>query len=474
MATLGRVLLVVCLASPIAGQAYSAMGPRVIRTIGGALLFSGFVEWPMDVFAQGSPPQQQAETAIHEHVEVAAPTLTPTRDSSGTAWLPVATPMYGLHGPWRGWDLRVAGVAYAHLLYEPVDRHRTGGAGTRQIGSVNWGMVMMRRALGEGRFGVRAMLSAEPLTVPGCGSLSLLATGEICRGDTIHDRQPPHDLLMELAVDYERRLLGSWRWQVYAGLAGEPALGPPGYPHRPSAMDNPIAPMTHHWTDATHATFGVVTAALHNRRWKAEASLFNGRESDESRVDVDFGALDSVAARLSFLPTERLAFQVSAARLHEGTTALFGQPRNAVTRATTSVTYHRPLGTGIWATTAAYGINETREFIAGAPFDITTAGAFLESSITIAERHTMFARLESVGMPAHHLHAHEYGASVFSTGKVQAGYVRHMTSRRGIVPGVGTTAGFSILPRALAPHYSGRVAPSFSVFFTIRAARHEM
>lgn len=50
------------------------------------------------------------------------------------------------------------------------------------------------------------MLSAEPWTVPGCGSLSFLATGEVCDGDTIHDRQQPHDLVMELAVNYERSL----------------------------------------------------------------------------------------------------------------------------------------------------------------------------------------------------------------------------------------------------------------------------
>ena len=48
------------------------------------------------------------------------------------------------------------------------------------------------------------MFSAEPYTVPGCGSLNLLATGEVCEGDTIHDRQQPHDLFMELAVDYDR------------------------------------------------------------------------------------------------------------------------------------------------------------------------------------------------------------------------------------------------------------------------------
>jgi hypothetical protein len=382
--------------------------------------------------------------------------------------------MYGVHRPWRGWDLRLSGVAFAQLLIEPADRHRTGGAGSHQFGSVNWGMAAVRRAVGEGRLGLRGMLSAEPLTVPGCGSLSLLAVGEICDGDTIHDRQQQHDLLMELAVDYERPLRGAWRWQVYAALAGEPALGPPAYPHRPASMNNPIGPMTHHWLDATHVTFGVITAAVHNQRWKAEGSVFNGREPDESRVDVDLGALDSVAARVSLAPTDRLAFQVSAARLREATAAFFGHPRTTYTRATASVTYHRPLGRGIWASTGAYGFNAGRESIAGTLFDMTTAGAFVESSLTIAEQHTAFARLERVGMPAHHLHAHEYGAAVFATAKVQAGYVRHFGSRSGLVPGIGGSAGLGIVPQALAPHYSGRLAPTIGVFFTIRAAPHEM
>ena len=177
--------------------------------------------------------------------------------------------MYGVHRPWRGWDLRLNGAVFLQALYEPRDRHRTGGTSTRQGGSNNWGMFMARRNLVGGRFGVRTMFSAEPWTVPGCGSLNFLATGEVCEGDTIHDRQQPHDLFMELAVDYDRSLRGRWRWQVYAALAGEPALGPPGYPHRASAMANPIGPITHHWLDSTHVTFGLVTVGVHNQRWKA-------------------------------------------------------------------------------------------------------------------------------------------------------------------------------------------------------------
>lgn len=56
------------------------------------------------------------------------------------------------------------GSAFAQFLYEPGDRHRTGGFSSRQISCVNWGMVMARHPLGAGRAGVRAMISVEPWT----------------------------------------------------------------------------------------------------------------------------------------------------------------------------------------------------------------------------------------------------------------------------------------------------------------------
>ncbi len=157
---------------------------------------------------------------VHEHVGVTAPLLTPTRETSGTAWMPQITPMYGVHRPWRGWDVRLNGVAFVQVLYEPRDRHRTGGPGRLQVGSINWGMFMARRNAHGGRFGVRTMLSAEPWTVPGCGSLSFLAVGEVCEGDTIHDRQQQHDLFMELAVDYDRPLRGRMALASLRGTRG--------------------------------------------------------------------------------------------------------------------------------------------------------------------------------------------------------------------------------------------------------------
>jgi hypothetical protein len=319
------------------------------------------------------------------------------------------------------------------------------------------------------------MVSVEPWTVRGCGSLNFLATGEVCNGDTIHDRQQPHDLIMELAVDYDRPLHGPWRGQIYAGLAGEPALGPPGYPHRPSALSNPVRPLTHHWLDSTHVTFGLVTAGVYNQQWKAEMSVFNGREPDEGRADLDLGAFDSVAARLSFQVSDRLTVQVSGARLHEARTDFPVRSPVPVTRLTTSAVYHVPLReNGLWATTVAYGAGRAQDIVDGVTVDATTAGALVESSLTLLERHTIFARGEVGGMPAHHLHAHEYSTSIFTVGKVQLGYVRHLPAAKGLVPGLGGAVAISLLSRELAPRYSRRAAPSLAVFFTLQAARHQM
>lgn len=429
----------------------------------------------VSAFAQEAEQQPSAPPNIREHVAVTAPALTPTREASGTAWLPETTPMYGVHRPWRGWDLRLDGTLFAQYLYEPGDRHRTGGPATRQFGGINWGMALARRPIGGGRFGVRTMLSAEPWTIDGCGSLNFLATGEVCDNDTIHDRQQPHDLVMELAADYEHPLRQTWRWQVYAGFAGEPALGPPGYPHRASAMGNPMAPATHHWLDASHITFGLVTLGIHNQRWKAEASAFNGREPDEGRAGVDLGAFDSYAARVSFLPTERLALQVSAGRLYEARTELLEPLPRSTTRATASAIYHRPLGpTGIWATTVVVGLNLSSETVAGGLVDQDASAFMAETSLTVSGRHTLFGRAEVFGMPAHHLHATEFGATVFSMGKLQAGYLRHFRSLKGLVPGVGATAAVSLLPTAFAPRYGGRAAPGLGLFVNLRPARHAM
>lgn len=366
------------------------------------------------------------------------------------------------------------GNAVGQWLAEPTDRHRTGGASRHQVSSVNWGMFMARRRVGAGRLGLRTMLSLEPWTVSDCGVLNLLATGETCEGDGIHDRQHAHDFLMEVAADYHLPLRGTLRWQLYAGLSGEPALGPPAFPHRLSAMPLPMAPVTHHWMDSTHISFGVVTTGVYTERWKTELSLFNAREPDEYRADLDLAPLDSVAARLSY-GAKHVAFQVSVGRLREAEREYSSGPRQDQDRATVSATLHRRIGEGgLWATMVAYGLTSGPVALPDRLVRITTHALLAESVATWADRHTWFGRVEVVGKPAHSLHAHEFDDAVFTVGKLAGGYTFHLRARRSLVPGIGVVASLNMLPQALAPRYAGRVAPGFGVFLSLRPTRHFM
>ena len=45
--------------------------------------------------------------------------------------------------------------------------------------------------------------------------------------------------------------------------------------------------------------------------------MFNGREPDDHRADLDLAPLDSVSGRVWYLPTPQLALQISAAHLEE-------------------------------------------------------------------------------------------------------------------------------------------------------------
>jgi hypothetical protein len=363
--------------------------------------------------------------------------------------------MYAIHREHGGWELMLHGNAFVQYLNDGGDR------GHDQFGSINWVMGMAHRNVGAGRLGLRGMLSLEPATVGGCGYPDLLASGERCNGEPIHDRQHQHDLFMEIAATYDRPLRGTTRWQVYGGPAAEPALGPVAYPHRLSAMPNPLAPIAHHWLDATHITFGVLTGAVYGQRWKAEASVFNGREPDEQRTGVDLAPLDSVSGRLWFLPNASLAMQISVGRLTE---AEPGEDREAgidVTRVTASVTHHRPIGAaGIWATTGAWGRNAESAH--------ATNAFLLESNLTLNDRDAWHGRFEIAGKTAHDLDVS--GDEAYTVAKLQGGYTRYLSEWHGIKPGVGVTASAGFVPGTLEPAYGRRINPGIGLFVTLRPA----
>lgn len=379
------------------------------------------------------------------------------RAGSGTSWLPDATPIYAFHTSRRGWMLMAHENAFLQLLSESSPRSETQG------GSINWLMGMASRPAGAGRVQLRGMVSFEPWTIPGCGYPDLLATGERCDGEAIHDRQHPHDLFMELSAQYDAPLARGLRWQIYGGPAGEPALGPVAFPHRLSATANPLAAMSHHWLDATHITFGVVTGGVYGRRWKAEASVFNGREPDEDRTDFDLDALDSVSGRVSWLPASFLSFQVSAGRLTDAEPGEPGEDAASITRTTASATVHTGVRDGsIWATTVAWGRNAE---------DHHATNAFLlESSLTRADRDTWFGRVEMTGKTGHDL-AIAIDEEAVTVAKLQGGYTRYFAARRGLVPGIGASVSAGIVPESLRPAYGHRVNAGVGVFLTVRPKR---
>jgi hypothetical protein len=434
------------------------------------VLFGALVLGVQPALAQHEHDDQEQPPATGAHVhETATQTALPS-EASGTAWLPNVTPMYGFHRQARKWDLMAHGNAFAQFLAESGEAHRRG----HQFGSINWVMGMAARPVGTGRFGVRVMASLEPWTIRGCGYPDLLATGEICRRDTIHDRQHPHDLFMEVAAQFDRPLKGAVRWQVYGGPAGEPALGPAGFPHRPSAFPNPIAPITHHWLDSTHITFGVMTLGVYGPRWKLESSVFNGREPDPVRTDFDLGPLDAFAGRLSLAPTAHLTVQISAGHLPQAEAGAGRLPRTTVSRATASASYHRQRRPNeFWATTLAYGVNSQISIIPGALVPQTSHGVLLETSITSAD-HSWFGRFEIVGKPAHDFHADEFATRIFTVAKLEAGYTRYLRPRGGLAPGIGAMVMSSVVPPILAPRYGGRLTPGFGIFLTVRPTEHEM
>lgn len=381
-------------------------------------------------------------------------------------WLPAHSPDAGGHTSLHGWDVAFHGQAFAQYVDETGSGHYRG----RQFGSTNWFMASAARGNPLRQVRAQAMLTAEPWTVRGCGYPTLLATGETCAGDSIHDRQHPHDLFMELAGSYEQTLSPSTRWGVYGGPVGAPALGPPPFMHRPSAVANPIAPIGHHWLDSTHVTFGVLTAAVSGRRWKVESSVFNGREPDEHRRDFDLGALDSFSARVSVNPATRLALQVSAGHLNDAEAGIGRLPRQDVNHFTASAIGVRQLAHGTWSTTIAYGLKWGPTPNGASVISQQSSAVLLESSASTSERDTWFGRAEIVGKPAHDLHADEFAPAVFAVGKLQFGYVRRVAAWQGLSAGIGASMDAAIVPSALAPRYAGTVAPGVAVFLRVSTA----
>jgi hypothetical protein len=428
---------------------------RFVRRAVARTLVAGTVLATLCSPAVAQEAAHQHDASAHEHQpEEGSNSISMNRDGSGTSWLPDETPTYARHRQSGSWMLMLHANGFLQYLKETGDR------GSDQVGSINWVMGMAQRDAGAGKLMLRGMVSAEPWTIRGCGYPDLLATGEECDGEAIHDRQHPHDLFMELAAQYTRPLAGGVQLQLYGGPVGEPALGPVAFMHRISALPNALAPITHHWFDSTHITYGVATVGVFTPTWKAEASLFNGREPDEHRKDFDVAAMDSWSGRVWFMPSSRWALQLSGGRLNEAEAGHAGGPRVDVDRVTASVTYHHPtLENTLWATTLGWGRNSE----AGE----ATNALLAESSVTFRDRDAFFGRLEWAEKSGHDLVVSP-GHELFDVAKLQGGYTRYLATWHGWAPGAGAAFSVGFVPESLRPDYGSRANAGFSVYLTLR------
>jgi hypothetical protein len=373
-----------------------------------------------------------------------------TREASGTSWQPDSTPMDGMHFMNGAWLAMLHG--YADLVYD----YQGGPRGNTQTFLTGMLMFMARRELTRGAFGVRLMLSPDP-AMGAAGYPELFQTGETADGKTpLIDRQHPHNLLVEAALTYSVDLSRDSSLFVYAGPAGEPALGPPAFMHRLSGEDNPEAPLTHHWLDSTHISYGVVTGGYTVGAFKLEASAFNGREPDQHRYDVELGTLDSYAARLSFNPTPAWSMQVSTGHLVSPEQL---QPGVNIERTTASVSYNAPLGQW-WQTTFAWGRNNPTVGPA-------SNGWLLESAAQPVPMQTVFARLERVGKDDLFLPGAALYDQTFTINKLSVGYIYDVARLQSIHFGIGALVSTYWFPAALDPAY-GSHPGSFMVFVRAR------
>lgn len=269
-----------------------------------------------------------------------------------------------------------------------TEEQQTSPRGGDKLFSTNWLMPMGMRRLWTGQLTVRAMFSLEPATVTGRRYPLLFQQGETAYGLPIADGQHPHDFFMEVAALYDLPLNRHTLLSLYVAPVGDPALGPTAYPHRASALENPVGALGHHQEDSTHISDDVITGGLTYRIFRMEASGFHGREPDEYRWNIDQGRIDSWSLRLTTQPGQNWSGQFSYGRL-TSPEQLFSAEDQA--RTTASIMYNRPLRRGNWSSTLLWG--RTRSI----PSNEKENSYLLESTLNFSGRNAVWTRIENAG-----------------------------------------------------------------------------
>ncbi|MBK8467388.1 MAG: hypothetical protein IPL32_16350 [Chloracidobacterium sp.] len=390
------------------------------------------------------------------------------RESSGTAWAPDSSPVYAkMKMTESGGMWMFMGTAF--LRYTQIGSTRdvsVAGKGSKAKADFpTMFMAMYSHPIGEkSQFGFRAMASLDPIIEQSFGYPLLYQSGEQFRGLPLHDRQHPHDFISELAVTFSHKFDDKKSFFVYAGYPGEPALGPPMYLHRTSGMNNPDAPIGHHWQDATHITYGVLTAGFSFGRAKIEASAFNGTEPNENRWNFDKPRLNSFSGRFSVNPTKNVSFQISHGYLKNPEPL---EPEIRILRKTTaSAIYNKKLDDARnWATSFVWGQNYA---------NAERSNSFLFESNYDFFKNAIFGRIETVKKSGHDLVLdHSLEDEQFWVQAFSFGYVRDIVQGKGIDVGLGGMATINHNPQTLASVYGGRTHGGWQLFTRFRPSKHK-
>jgi hypothetical protein len=411
-----------------------------------------------DQHEQEGHGEHEMQMSMQSSVNIAEPM---SRESSGTSWVPDSTPMYGKMFMFGDDMLMLHGAIFPR--YTNVSTRR----GDDRIDAPNWIMGMYSHPLGDSaQLGGRLMMSLDPVTEGGRGYPLLFQSGESWHDQPLHDRQHPHDLFDELSISYSQKFVSDLSTYLYFGYPGEPALGPPTFMHRVSAMDDPDAPLGHHWQDSTHVTFGVATGGLVWSRYggiKIEGSIFTGREPDENRYDFDRPRFDSFSGRISWNPTQNLALQVSYGYI-KSPEAL--DPDLNRHRTTASLIYNLPLGNDSnWSNSFVWGQNnDTGEG--------KTQSFLIESNYQHGPD-TVYVRWERVQKSGHELVLNPPDESrVFPVSGYTIGYVRDLSHGNGLDIGLGTQFTINDRPDSLDHYYGDDLGYAFQFFLRIRPPLH--
>ena len=359
-----------------------------------------------------------------------------TREASGTAWQPDTAAHQGIMT--RAGDWMLMGHGTLNLVADT----QGGPRGDDKLFAAGMLMGMAQRPVGSGTLQLRAALSPDPL-MGKRGYPLLLAAGETADGvNRLVDRQHPHELIMELSASFSQSIGQGSSVFLYGGLPGEPAFGPPAFMHREAIMDSPEAPITHHWLDSTHISFGVVTAGVVLGNAKLEVSRFNGREPDQNRYDIETGRLDSTAVRVSWNPAPTLSLQGSYGRFVDSEQL---EPGVDQTRWSASALYAREISPGLkLATGFAWG-RKTAEGHSDDAFALE--GSLKKGGWTAFARGEVTEQRELVETADH--------GPAYRVAKASVGVVRDVRIAKNVSMGVGGLVSVNAVPDALAPLYGG-------------------